>query len=263
MPPKKRVRIAETTSLYINRISLESEVLGMITQPVLIVQGEKNELCPMKCAEHLKKHLSGVANGAILYDVKGGTSMISVVPGYSSIVNNVFVKFLSRLPHHRSDIISPRLPIEERMNMALQTLSEITDKDTTSSDPMSSMSFSCLKEDLVTSQTELINHYNKGTSTALAPNIHDGTRRFSQKKKEEEREQSLYIEKSRLSITNTSMDRVSQGMERRKKIVTTTTIVSKHTELSSPHDPQAAKANFYSVPASEKQVIKRSKTKVP
>jgi hypothetical protein len=69
------------------RTPLSPEACASITQPVLIIQvldflcirrpidlqlqGEKNELCQMKYAERLVTQLTGVPDGAILYDIKG------------------------------------------------------------------------------------------------------------------------------------------------------------------------------------------------
>ena len=101
--------------------------------------------------------------------------MISVVPGNASIVNNVFFKFLGRLPHHRSDIVPPKIPLEERMRIALKRLSEVTGTDTSSLDPLSSLSFSCLSDEVVKAQTEILKHYQKGARTAFTPTRADGS----------------------------------------------------------------------------------------
>jgi len=107
----------------------------------------------------------------------GGRSMISVMPGYSSIVNNVFAKFLARLPPSRSDIVPPNIPIRERMRLALNKLSDITGLDTSSLDCMCSMSFSCVTEDVVQSQIALLKHYQNGADQAFTPDPQDNWRR--------------------------------------------------------------------------------------
>ncbi|KAF9481994.1 alpha/beta-hydrolase [Pholiota conissans] len=168
--PCQRVRVAETASLYINRAQLSSETLSLISQPVLIIQGEKNELCPMKYADKLVSALTGVEGGPVLYDVKGATMMISVVPGPASMVNNVFYKFLTRLPHRRSDLVEPESSIRDRMKMALGSLAEIMeDPDMASLDPLCSLSFCCLTPEVIKGQTDLLKHYSKDIGTALNP----------------------------------------------------------------------------------------------
>ncbi|CAA7259482.1 unnamed protein product [Cyclocybe aegerita] len=188
LPPRKRARLAETTSVYINRSPLSPDAYAMITQPVLIIQGEKNELCPLKYAEKLVSQLTGVKDGAILYTVRGGTSMLSVVPGHASIVNRAFANFLARLPHRRSDIVPPELPIKERMRMALKKLSEITGNPQIASlDPSCSISFSLLSPEVVKSQTELVRHYQKDADIAFSPMTLDGKplRKYSERERVE------------------------------------------------------------------------------
>ena len=98
--------------------------------------------------------------------------MISVVSGPASTVNNVFYKFLNRLPHHRSELIPPESSIRDRMRMALGNLAEIIgDPDMTSLDPLCSLSFSCLTQDVIQGQSDLLKHYFKGQASALNPEI--------------------------------------------------------------------------------------------
>lgn len=100
----------------------------------------------------------------------GGTSMVSVVSGPASTVNNVFHKFLKRLPHHRSELIPPESSIRDRMRMALANLAEIIgDPDMASLDPLCSLSFCCLGQDVIQGQSDLLKHYHKGQASALNP----------------------------------------------------------------------------------------------
>jgi len=187
-PPSKRHRTAESTSVYLNRTPLNAEVCALINQPVLIIQGEKNELCPMKFAERLLSQLTGVPDGAILYDIKGGASMVSVVPGHASILNNVFLKFLTRLPHHRSDLVPPDISIRDRMHSALERLSQITDNpEVASLDPLCSLSFCSLAPEVIKGQSELLNHYLKNVNLAFTPIPPEGwsLRKYSQREREE------------------------------------------------------------------------------
>lgn len=100
----------------------------------------------------------------------GGMSMISVMPGPASTVNNVFFKFLNRLPHHRSDLVAPESSIRDRMRMAMSNLAELTgDPDMPSLDPLCSLSFCCLTPDVIKGQNDLLKHYHKGEAEALSP----------------------------------------------------------------------------------------------
>jgi len=146
----------------------------------------------MKFAERLVTQLTGVPDGAILYDIKGayicryatcmdlllwthfppigGASMVSVVPGHASILNNVFLKFLTRLPHHGSDLIPPEISIRDRMHSALEKLSKITgNPEVASLDPLCSLSFCSLAPEVIKGQSELLNHYMKDINLAFTP----------------------------------------------------------------------------------------------
>ncbi|KAJ3503273.1 hypothetical protein NLJ89_g8505 [Agrocybe chaxingu] len=175
LPPRKRARLAETTSVYINRspLSPDAQVVGFYAPGAVIMT-------------------YGVKDGAILYTVRGktvgGTSMLSVVPGHASIVNRAFANFLARLPHHRSDIVPPELPIKERMRVALKKLSEITGNPKIASlDPSCSISFSLLSPEVVKSQTELVRHYQKDADIAFSPMTLDGKplRKYSERERVE------------------------------------------------------------------------------
>lgn len=105
----------------------------------------------------------------------GGSGTLSIVAGHASIANQVFAKFLSRLPHTRSDLIPPRVSKEERMRAALSTLADIAqDPSIANRDPLSSMSFSCLSPEIVKNQAESLKQYRKGLDTAYSPLGSDG-----------------------------------------------------------------------------------------
>ena len=147
----------------------------------------------MKFAERLVAQLTGVPDGAILYDIKGlhifalmlpvldlllctyfppigGASMVSVVPGHASILNNVFYRFLTRLPHSRSDLVPPNMSIRDRMRVALEKLSQITgNPEVASSDPLCSLSFCSLAPEVIKGQSELLGHYLKDINLAFTP----------------------------------------------------------------------------------------------
>lgn len=97
------------------------------------------------------------------------------MPGTASIVNQVFVKFISRLPHARSDIRRPEIPTKERMRSALLKLSDLVeDPAIAERDPLSSMSFSCLANDVAKSQLETVNFFGKDQWKAFSPLGPDG-----------------------------------------------------------------------------------------
>ncbi|KAF8974713.1 alpha/beta-hydrolase [Flammula alnicola] len=257
-PPSKRARLAETAFLYLGRSTLSPEMYASITQPVLIIQGEKNELCPMKYADKLASQLTGVKDGAVLYDVKGGTSMISVVPGPASIVNNVFYKFLTRLPHHRSDIVPPQSSITDRMRMALQQLSEILgNPEMAELDPLSSLSFCCLTPEVIKGQSEHLRQYLKDASLAFTPMPTEG--RPLRKYSERGREKWSYSEIGRLSLNgaaNTPPERVRQDFERVQKLLSRSDSLSP-TDTSTPLFKTA-----FAAATADKRSIKSSLGKV-
>lgn len=105
----------------------------------------------------------------------GASGSLNIVPGSASIANQVYAKFLSRLPRTRTDLVHSEVLIENRMKAALEKLSEITgDPKVATRDPMSSLSFSCLHPEIVKSQTESLKFYRKGQEKAFSPLGPDG-----------------------------------------------------------------------------------------
>jgi hypothetical protein len=93
----------------------------------------------------------------------------------SSITNQVFVKFVSRLGRVRSDTRPPAMHTYERMHRALQLLADIMeDPSIANRDPMCSLSFSCLSLPITKSQTEGLVAYGKKQWKALCPLQIDG-----------------------------------------------------------------------------------------
>ncbi|KAJ7638448.1 Alpha/Beta hydrolase protein [Roridomyces roridus] len=167
MHPRRRQRLLEQANILMNRTPLPSEAYQHITQPVLIIHGDSNEAAPRKYAERLAQDLKGV-----LYTVKGGGPYLSITPGTASIVNQVYVKFVTRLPPPvpPSSTPAPMPTTEERMRRALSRLEEITGNSALRSrDPLSSLSFSCLSEDIVKQQTEGLAAYSRGQTLAYLP----------------------------------------------------------------------------------------------
>ncbi|KAJ3734500.1 Alpha/Beta hydrolase protein [Lentinula guzmanii] len=187
MPPYRRTRIVEQLGVIMNRTPPKSYMLKEITQPVLIIHGERNEVCPLKYAERLVADLVNVEGGAILYTVKGGAAALNIVPGTASITNQVFTKFVSRLPHHKSELLPSPIPREERMAIALGKLAQLMgDSSISLRDRSSPMSFSCLTPEVIQGQTDSLELYRKGEETALDPCGPNGKpiRKFSETRKQ-------------------------------------------------------------------------------
>lgn len=105
----------------------------------------------------------------------GGSGSLSIIPGHASIANQVFAKFLSRLPHTRSDLTPPSMSKEARMKLALSELADIMEDPTIASrDPLSSLSFSCLPPEVAKTQTECLAQHRKGLGKAFSPLGPDG-----------------------------------------------------------------------------------------
>lgn len=153
----------------------------------------------MEYAEKLKEGLINVPSGAMIFAVKGETPpqplsfhcrirsqcfrvrlFSPATEGYlallsPSIVGQVFYKFLLRQPHVRSDLRPPRIPIRDRMAMALQALADFkNDPAITIQDPLSSLSFSCVSEEVEKSQMKAWNAYHTDERNAFSPLGSDG-----------------------------------------------------------------------------------------
>jgi len=170
-----------------NRTPLKSSLLALIKQPVLIIQGDQSETCPMKYAEKMAAELVNAEKGAIIYTVKGGGGFLPVVPANASIVNSVIAKFLARLPKKESKLVPPEPPREERMQQALNKLSEIIGNPKIATrDPLCSLSFSCLTPEIAKTQADALALFGKDQATAYSPLRANGRpiRKFSERKAE-------------------------------------------------------------------------------
>ncbi|KAF9451996.1 alpha/beta-hydrolase [Macrolepiota fuliginosa MF-IS2] len=184
-PPSQRLRVAEPVGLYLNRTPLEPEVLALIRQPVLIIHGERNDMHSPENAEILKDLLTGVEGGAIVFTIVGAASTLSLDRNAASTLNKVYLRFLAeRVPRVRSEIQSPPVLVEERMQKALTQLAEITGRpEMANNDPLSSISFSCLSDEAVQRQTDLLKSY-LSKKTSFSPLGPDGKplRKYSDRK---------------------------------------------------------------------------------
>ncbi|KAJ7762816.1 Alpha/Beta hydrolase protein [Mycena maculata] len=165
MHPRRRQYVQEQANVFLNRTPLPAAAYPHITQPVLIIQGDANEKIPHKYAERMAHDLK-----AVLYTVKGGNTYLTIAPGTASIVNQVYVKFVSRLPRVGPESPTKGLTTEERMRDALGTLESITgDGAFRTRDPLSSLSFCCLSDEVVRQQTDRLTAYRKGQTLAYLP----------------------------------------------------------------------------------------------
>ncbi|KAK7061358.1 Alpha/Beta hydrolase protein [Favolaschia claudopus] len=183
MHPRKRCRIVEQASVTMHRSPLPAEAYNYITQPVLVIHGDANEACPRKYAERMAQELK-----SIIYSVKGGGGYLSIPQGTASIVNQVYVKFVSRLPRARSDPLDPSISIEERMQEALAKLEQFTGNTALRMrDPVSSLSFCCLPDEIIHQQAEQLKLYRKGQSLAFLPLTPTGRpiRRYSERPRDD------------------------------------------------------------------------------
>lgn len=100
---------------------------------------------------------------------------MSVDPETAWTVNGAFANFLSRLPHHRSELIPPKILFRERMEIALRELSRITGNlEIASLDPLCPLSFTTLSPDVARAQTDLLRRYIKDADQALDPAAVEG-----------------------------------------------------------------------------------------
>nr|GAT46216.1 predicted protein [Mycena chlorophos] len=247
--PQKRQRALSQANLVMNRTPLPPAALQSITQPILMIHGDANETAPRKYAERLATELK-----AIFYPVKGGAGYLNLTPGTASIVNQVYVKFLSRLPRARSDPPEYPTSTHERMRDALSMLERITGETTMSTrDPMCPLSFCALEDKVVKTQTEMMRHYGKEQTLAFVP-FNPVTkrplRRYSERPKDEwaELEKEGTPASRRYTAAGTSVNERPLPMPQSEPIL--------------PNEGRLRKANFNAMQSVEKQVIKGSMAKV-
>ncbi|KAI0313260.1 alpha/beta-hydrolase [Amylostereum chailletii] len=184
-PPFKRSRFMMLGNLLTNRVPLKTAFLANIRQPVMLLHGESNALHPLRFAEELKEQLCNAVGGVNLCVIKGSAGFLSVIPSCASILNKFFVKFLARLPHARSDLRPPAIPINERMKSALVNLAQMYDDQSIASrDPRSPMSFSLVPPSVEKLQTDALRLYARDERKAFSPLSSDGRpiRKYSERK---------------------------------------------------------------------------------
>lgn len=264
-PPFRRSFIAEMANLIMNRTALTARELAAITQPVLLVHGDSNEIHPLEYAERMKAELVNAQGGAKLYVMKGAQGYLNVVHSCASLANQVFWKFMNRLPPSRSDPYRPELCLVEYMRQALERLAAFADEAAIATrDPRSPMSFSRVTKPVEESQMENISTVAKGQRFALSPLGADGR----PMRKYTERVHDHWFQGDRDGISyasGTRLDRKSHELETLP--IGAPTLEGTNRELVT-HDvihENALRRPAFTSPAmtsAERQVIKGSVSKV-
>ncbi|KAH9002261.1 alpha/beta-hydrolase [Lactarius hatsudake] len=183
-PPFNRHRLAQIGNVLMNREALLKKELAAIRQPVLLIHGDKNQIHPIQHAHNMVADLINVKDGAKLYTIKGGQGYISVLPTTASVCNRVFLQFVSRLPHARSELRPPDDSLEVFISHGLETMAEIMDDPSIAQrDPLSPMSFSRISVAVQRLQVENYMAAAKGARKAFSPLGSDGRpmRKYSER----------------------------------------------------------------------------------
>ncbi|KAA1466048.1 alpha/beta-hydrolase [Dentipellis sp. KUC8613] len=184
-PPFQRSRIGEMANTIMNRTPLTARELAAVTVPCLLIHGEDNQIHPLEYAERMKAELVNAKGGARLFVLKGCEGYLNVVPSIASLANQVFSKFLARLPHADSELLPPEESIPDRMRRALERLSELADDPSIADrNPLSSMSFSRVEPEVKQLQESAIRLFASGQHKAFSPLGADGRpmRKYSERK---------------------------------------------------------------------------------
>ncbi|KAI9467164.1 alpha/beta-hydrolase [Lactarius psammicola] len=184
-PPFNRHRLAQIGNVLMNREALLKKELAAIQQPVLLIHGDKNQIHPIQHAHNMVADLINAKDGAKMYTIKGGQGYISVVPTTASVCNRVFLQFVSRLPHARSELRPPSYPLEVSISHGLEILAELADDPSIAQrDPLSPMSFSRISVAVQRLQVENYMAAAKDARKAFSPLGSDGRpmRKYSERK---------------------------------------------------------------------------------
>lgn len=108
--------------------------------------------------------------------ILGGSSNLSLNPGSASILNRVYSRFLlERVARTRPEVQSLKISTEQRMQDALANLADIVGRPgMVDNDPLSSMSFSCLSEEEIQRQTNILRKYVLEKEPVFSPLGPDG-----------------------------------------------------------------------------------------
>jgi len=184
-PPFRRTIVSHLGCLIASVDAPSQDLLSSITQPVLLIHGDSNEVFPPDRAFFVQEQFVNAKDGAKLYFIRGAQGCLGVVPESASIANRVFSSFLARLPPTRSD---PLPPHSARFEDALQRLSEIVQNPAISArDPCSPMAFSCVPPAVVRRRTQIYAQAAAGHRCAFSPLDNNGRpkRKFSERVQEE------------------------------------------------------------------------------
>ncbi|KAI0260958.1 alpha/beta-hydrolase [Gloeopeniophorella convolvens] len=180
-PPHKRVRVIGFGNTIFNRIPLTKSQLATINQPVLILHGENNTTHPVKYVQRLKENLVNSPE-VILSVIRGASGYLSTTPSCASILNQIYAKFLGRLPRTPLGRNLPVIP--DHMKRSLARLADLSgDARIADRNPSSVMSFSLVTPEIERGQTEAFALFLKGMKQAFSPLRPDGRpqRRFSER----------------------------------------------------------------------------------
>ncbi|KAI0288258.1 hypothetical protein BC826DRAFT_1039504 [Russula brevipes] len=173
-PPFRRIVVSHLGCLIASVERPSQDLLASITQPVLLIHGDSNEVFPADGAFFVQEQLVNAKDGAKLYFIRGAQGCLGVVPECASIANRVFASFLARLP--------------PRARTLYQRLAEIVhDPDIRSREACSPMAFSCVPPVVVRRRTQIYARAALGHRCAFSPLDNNGRpkRKYSERVQEE------------------------------------------------------------------------------
>ncbi|KAH9991438.1 hypothetical protein BJV77DRAFT_1007432 [Russula vinacea] len=207
-PPFRRITVSHLGCLISSTITRS---IRLITQPVLLIHGDSNEVFPPDGAFIMQEQLVNAKDGARLYFVRGGQGCLGVVPESASIANRVFASFLARQPPARSDPLPPQ---PTRLEDALQRLADIVnDPEIASRDASSPMAFTCVSPAIVRRRTQIYAQAAAGHRGAFSPLDNHGR----PKRKYSERVQEEWFEIDRNWVSHSAQ---SEEARTRKRVAT-------------------------------------------
>lgn len=210
-PPFRRIVVSHLGCLIASAEKPTQELLESITQPVLLIHGDSNEVIPPDGAFIMQEQLVNAKDGARLYFIRGGQGCLGVVPESASIANRVFASFLARQPPARSDPVPPHPTCLED---ALQRLSEIMNNpEIATRDACSPMSFSCVSPAVVRRRMQIYAQAAAGHRLAFSPLDNHGR----PKRKYSERVQEEWFEVDRHWMSHSAQ---SEEAQTRKRVAT-------------------------------------------
>ncbi|KAI0052586.1 alpha/beta-hydrolase [Auriscalpium vulgare] len=184
-PPGKRALVTHLMSIITGSSAvLTPTELAAVTQPMLIVHGDAHEACSIDEAHRFQKYFVNARGGAKVYFIKGAHACLGLIPSTATIANRVFARFLSNLPHARSDPSTPTDPLELQMSQPLLILSKITDdKSVLGKNPLHAMSFSRIRPEEASRRARKVKEAAVGQSEAFSPLASNGrpVRRYSER----------------------------------------------------------------------------------